>query len=122
MPLPATSITEGSSKATDLVDYYVRDPVKNRCKNNPVALDCLSNDAIDRWQKRINKKPVELPDREIAGQLITKITKDQENYTWLDVIDTPPYAWVDPKQLKEDETPLSTLMALLEAETQAKSE
>ncbi|MCU7843118.1 MAG: hypothetical protein KZQ93_04680 [Candidatus Thiodiazotropha sp. (ex Monitilora ramsayi)] len=97
-----------------LVDYYVRAPVKNRCKNNPIDGDCLSNTQIDRWLNRTAKTLVELPDRMSAEKIIAVIDENREQYTWLDAIATPPHAWVDPKQLKDGETPLKTVMALLE--------
>ena len=108
--------------AADLVDFYVRTPVKSRCRNDPVASDCLSNAQIDRWESRVNKTAVELPDQQTAETLMAKIAADQEGYSWLDVIDKPPYAWVDPTKIKKDGTALSTLLALLETEPQAKTE
>ncbi len=113
MPIPSNSADNGSDNAATLVDYYVRDPVKNRCRSNPVARDCLSNAQIGHWQQRVNKSPVELPDSKIAEQLMAKVSESAESYNWFEVIDTPAYAWVDAKQVKAGETPLSTLMALL---------
>jgi hypothetical protein len=116
MPLPSNMLSTTTMGAAELVDFYVRSPVKSRCKNNPVASDCLSNAQIDRWESRVNKTAVELPDRQTAEKLMAKIAADQEGYSWLNVIDAPPHAWVDPTKIKTDETALSTLLALFETE------
>ena len=110
------------SGAADLVDFYIRSPVKSRCRNNPVSSDCLSNAQIDRWESRVGKTAVELPDRETAEKLMAKIAADREKHQWLDVIDAPPYAWVDAAEIEKDQTALSTVLALLETEAKPKTE
>ncbi len=97
-----------------LVDYYIRAPVKNSCKNNPVDRDCLSNAQIDRWLKRVGRESITLPDRERAERLITVIQENETEYAWLDVIERPPHAWLDAAKIPEGQTALSTVLALLE--------
>jgi hypothetical protein len=97
-----------------LVDYYVRTPVKRRCLNNPVEQGCLSNAEIDRWERRAGKQLVALPDSNVANRLFELITKQVgEEYDWLDVIEQPPYAWLDPERLEENEKPIDKLLALV---------
>ncbi|MEL0584832.1 MAG: hypothetical protein AAES65_08150 [Candidatus Thiodiazotropha sp. (ex. Lucinoma kazani)] len=98
-----------------LVDYYIRNPVKNRCINNPVDRGCLSNAQIDQWMNRVDKQLIELPDIEIAKKLIQHIGGQSDpTLAWLDVIDNPPHAWIDPSQIEEGKMPLDTVQALLE--------
>ncbi|WP_316366867.1 hypothetical protein [Candidatus Thiodiazotropha sp. CDECU1] len=105
---------ELAKNAAILVDYYIRNPVKRRCLNNPVDPGCLSNGEMDRWQKRVGRQIIELPDADSASQLRKLITKDDGNeYGWLDVIEHPPYAWMDRSRIEQDKKPLDTLMALL---------
>jgi hypothetical protein len=120
MPLPSNMLDSKPNGASDLVDFYVRSPVKSRCRNNPVSSDCLSNAQIDGWESRVNKTAVELPDRQTAEKLMAKITADKAGHSWLDVIDAPPYAWIDPAEIIDGETGLSTLLALLETGPEAK--
>ena len=122
MPLPSNMLGATPSGAADLVDFYIRSPVKSRCRNNPVSSDCLSNAQIDRWESRVGKTAVELPDRETAEKLRAKIAADREKHQWLDVIDAPPYAWVDAAKIEKDQTALSTVLALLETEAKPKTE
>ncbi|PVV07154.1 MAG: hypothetical protein B6D77_14440 [gamma proteobacterium symbiont of Ctena orbiculata] len=105
---------ELAKNAAILVDYYIRNPVKRRCLNNPVDPGCLSNGEMDRWQMRVGRQIIELPDADSASQLRKLITKDDGNeYGWLDVIEHPPYAWMDRSRIEQDIKPLDTLMALL---------
>ncbi|MES9993430.1 MAG: hypothetical protein ABW098_15880 [Candidatus Thiodiazotropha sp.] len=105
---------EKESNSANLVEYYIRTPVKRRCLNNPVEAGCLSNGEIDRWQGRVGKKLVELPDSNMANRLLSLIEKGgEEEYQWLEVIDQPPHAWLDPAKLEQDEKPLDKLLALL---------
>jgi hypothetical protein len=97
-----------------LVDFYIRQPVKNSCKNNPVDRDCLSNAEIDRWLKRVGRASVALSDKQGAEKLISLIKENKTEYAWLEVIDGPPHAWVDPAKIPEGQSALSTVMALLE--------
>jgi hypothetical protein len=96
-----------------LVDFYIRQPVKNSCRNNPVDRDCLSNAQIDRWLKRVGRKAVELPDKQSAKKLIALVKEKKSEYAWLDVIDGPPHAWVDPGKIPQGQSALDTVMALL---------
>ncbi|MES9943798.1 MAG: hypothetical protein ABW080_02435 [Candidatus Thiodiazotropha sp.] len=105
---------ELAKNAAILVDYYIRNPVKRRCLKNPVDPGCLSNGEMERWQKRVGRQIIELPDADSASQLRKLITKDDGNeYGWLDVIEHPPYAWMDRSRIEQDKKPLDTLMALL---------
>ncbi|MCG7929498.1 MAG: hypothetical protein N0E44_05535 [Candidatus Thiodiazotropha lotti] len=96
-----------------LVDYYIREPVKNSCKNNPVARDCLGNAEIDRWLKRVGKESIALPDGQSAEKLIALAKEKKTEFDWLDVIDGPPHAWVDPTKIPEGQSALDTLLELL---------
>ena len=126
LPLPVDGADDNSCPCADtspkgekdkniaaLVDYYIRNPVKNRCKNNPVDRGCLSNAEIDRWVNRVDKTLIGLPDTGTAEKLAQLIEKESEQYAWLDVIDAPPYAWVDPSRVEQGQKPLETVMALL---------
>ncbi|MEW8505612.1 MAG: hypothetical protein AB2598_02840 [Candidatus Thiodiazotropha sp.] len=105
---------EMEENSASLVDYYIRTPVKSRCLNNPVEPGCLSNAQIDRWERRVGKVLVELPDGNTAVRLLNLIAKaGEESYEWLDVIERPAYAWLDPGELTEDQKPLDRLLALL---------
>ncbi|MEW8051071.1 MAG: hypothetical protein AB2792_17200 [Candidatus Thiodiazotropha sp.] len=105
---------EKAKNAARLVDYYIRGPVKQLCLNNPVDPGCLGNADIDRWEKRVGKRLLELPDSDTAAKLRDFIMKQSEQgYDWLDVIEYPPYAWLDPARLEANEKPLDKLLALL---------
>ncbi|MEW8336272.1 MAG: hypothetical protein AB2558_17780 [Candidatus Thiodiazotropha sp.] len=105
---------ERAENSALLVDYYIRTPVKRRCLNNPVEPGCLSNAEIDRWEERVGKQLVELPDGDTAKRLLDLIDKEgEESYEWLQVIEHPPYAWLDPAELEKEQKPLDKLIALL---------
>ena len=36
-----------------VIDYYVRDPSRSACRNNPVGPRCLTNKEIDAWKGRL---------------------------------------------------------------------
>ncbi|MCU7872161.1 MAG: hypothetical protein KZQ91_05395 [Candidatus Thiodiazotropha sp. (ex Lucinoma borealis)] len=106
---------ERETNIAALVDYYIRNPVKNRCINNPVDRGCLSNARIDQWMNRVDKQLIELPDIEMAKKLIQHIGgQSDQTLAWLDVIDNPPHAWLDPSQIEEGKMPLDIVQALLE--------
>ncbi|MES9968944.1 MAG: hypothetical protein ABW092_02860 [Candidatus Thiodiazotropha sp.] len=105
---------ELAKNAATLIDYYIRIPVKRRCLKNPVDPGCLSNGDMDRWEKRVGRLIVKLPDVESASRLRNLIGKqDGDDYGWLEVIEHPPHAWLDRSKIEADKKPLDTLMALL---------
>ena len=75
---------------------------------------CLSKAQIDEWAKRVDKSLIELPDGEVARKLLELINRQPEQYAWLDVIDAPPHVWVDPARVEQGQTPLGTVLGLLE--------
>ncbi|PUB84173.1 MAG: hypothetical protein DBP02_09300 [gamma proteobacterium symbiont of Ctena orbiculata] len=105
---------EKAKNAARLVDYYIRNPVKQLCLGNPVDPGCLSNAAIDLWEKRVGKRLIELPDDETAAKLNDFIiNKGEQGDDWLDVNESPPYAWLDSFHIEEHEKPLDKLLALI---------
>ncbi|MEW8113606.1 MAG: hypothetical protein AB2540_13015 [Candidatus Thiodiazotropha endolucinida] len=105
---------EKAKNAARLVDYYIRNPVKQLCLGNPVDPGCLSNAAIDLWEKRVGKRLIELPDGDTAAKLNDFIiNKGEQGNDWLDVNESPPYAWLDSTHIEEHEKPLDKLLALI---------
>ncbi|MES9975610.1 MAG: hypothetical protein ABW094_15240 [Candidatus Thiodiazotropha sp.] len=105
---------EKAKNAARLVDYYIRNPVKQLCLGNPVDPGCLSNAAIDLWEKRVGKRLIELPDDETAAKLNNFIiNRGEQGDDWLDVNESPPYAWLDSVHIEEHEKPLDKLLALI---------
>jgi hypothetical protein len=113
---PCSDVTPKGAKEKNiarLVDYYIRTPVKRRCLNNPLEPGCLSNAEIDRWERRASKRLVALPDGNVANKLIGLMKQGEQAYEWLDVIEQPPTAWLDPKRLEENQKPIDMLLALV---------
>jgi len=143
MPIPKTPVDgktcscewpvsedAGRNAIDAIIDYYVRDPVKSICRNNPIAAGCLINEEIGRWEQRVGKELLALPDAATAMQLrekqssgITACTSAEDtqactrNYDWFEVLESPAYAWVDVKHAGADADQLGLLQALIQGET-----
>lgn len=118
--LPSTA--SGADAARVVADYYVRDPNRSDCRNNPLAATCLSNAEIDRWQARVGRRLVALPDSsaatrlrkiQAAGIAACGATDDEaaclSGYDWFEVQESPAYVWVDGKRTGQDADPLRLL-------------
>jgi len=109
-----------------VINYYVRDPVRTICRNNPVAATCLTNGEIKRWRDRVGRRLLALPDSAIAVRLREKQaeglaacagTEDESGcssrYDWFEVLERPAYAWIDGSHPGVDANPLDQLQDLV---------